>query len=59
MNLAGTILEKGYKYQFTGWLWIPEEVWIIAGALLIGLLASVLPATQGSRTNLHRTLAEG
>jgi putative ABC transport system permease protein len=59
MNLAGSILEKGYKYQFTGWLWIPEEVWIIAGALLVGLLAALLPALQGSRTDLHRTLAEG
>jgi len=59
MNLAGSILEQGYKYQFTGFLWVPEELWIITGALLIGLLAAVLPAIQGSRTNLHRTLAEG
>lgn len=59
MTLAGGLLEKGYKYQFTGWTWIPEEVWIIAGAGLIGLLASVIPAIQGARTGLHRTLAEG
>jgi len=58
MNLAGTLLEKGYKYQFTGLLWVTEEIWIIAGALFVGLLAAVLPAVQGSRTDLHRTLAE-
>jgi putative ABC transport system permease protein len=58
MELAGSLLEKGYKYQFTGMLWISEEWWIIAGALLVGLMAAVLPAIQGSRTDLHRTLAE-
>jgi putative ABC transport system permease protein len=59
MNMAGTLLEKGYKYQFTGLLWVPEEMWIIGGALFVGLLAAVLPAIQGSKTDLHRTLAEG
>ena len=59
MQLAGGILEKGYKYQFTGMLWVSEEIWIIGGGLLVGLLAALLPAVQGSRTDLHRTLAEG
>lgn len=58
MHRAGGLLEKGYKYQFTGLQWVPEEMWIIFGALLVGLLAAVLPALQGSRTDLHRTLAE-
>jgi putative ABC transport system permease protein len=59
MHMAGSLLERGYKYQFTGLIWIPEELWIIAGALLVGFLASALPAFQGSRIDLHRTLAEG
>jgi putative ABC transport system permease protein len=59
MNMAGSLLEQGYKYQFTGLLWIPEEFYIIGGALIVGLLAALLPAYQGSRTDLHRTLAEG
>ena len=59
MNLAGDVLEKGYKYQFTGWMWVKEEYWIMAGAIIVGFLAAVLPAIQGSRTDLHRTLAEG
>jgi putative ABC transport system permease protein len=59
MFLAGGILEKGYKYQFTGLIWVPQEAWIIGGAICIGLLASILPAIQGARTDLHRTLAEG
>ena len=59
MALAGGLLEKGYRYAFTGWMWVPGEWVIVAGALVIGLLASLLPALQGARTDLHRTLAEG
>jgi len=58
MNLAGGILEQGYKYHFTGMLWVHEEIYILIGGLLIGILASLIPAVQGSRTDLHRTLAE-
>jgi hypothetical protein len=39
-------------------LWITEEFWIIAGALIVGWFAAVLPAIQGSKIDLHRTLAE-
>lgn len=59
MTLVGGLLEKGYRYQFTGLLWVPEEIWIILGALVIGFLAALIPAIQGSRTDIHRTLAEG
>ena len=58
MQFAGGLLEKGYKYQFTGLIWTPEEIWIIGGAIFVGLLAAVIPAIQGARTNLHTTLAE-
>jgi putative ABC transport system permease protein len=58
MHLAGDILEQGYKYRFSGMLWVHEEIYIIGGGLLIGLLASIIPAMQGSRIDLHRTLAE-
>ena len=58
MSLAGSILEHGYKYRFTGAIWTMEEVWIIFVALVVGMLASFLPAIRGSRVNLHQTLAE-
>lgn len=59
MQMAGEALERSYKYAFTGWIWIREEWWIVIGGLLIGILAALLPAIQGSRVNLHKTLAEG
>ena len=57
MHFAGSMLEKTYRYEFTGALWLPEEMFIIIGALCIGLLASIIPAIQGSKTDLHTTLA--
>jgi len=59
MELAGGLLEKGYRYPFSGSHWVPAEGWVLAGALLVGLVASLVPAVQGARTDLHRTLAEG
>lgn len=59
MHLAGSILERGYKYQFTGFIWAQEEIYIFGGAIIIGILAAVLPAIQGAKTDLHKTLAEG
>lgn len=59
MELAGSILERGYKYQFTGFTWVNEEWYIVLGAFAVGLCAAILPAIQGSRTDIHRTLAQG
>jgi len=59
MTLAGSILEKSYRYHFTGWYWVNTEIYIIIGSILLGLLAAIIPAIQGSRTELHKTLAEG
>ena len=58
MMLAGDILEKNYHYSFSGTVWLWEEMYIIIGALFIGFLASIIPAIQGSHTELHKTLAE-
>jgi putative ABC transport system permease protein len=59
MELAGALLQDDYKYSFSGWLWVHGEYWIIMAALGVGILASLLPAIQGSGINLHKTLAEG
>ncbi|MDQ3015348.1 MAG: ABC transporter permease [Bacteroidota bacterium] len=59
IHLAGKILEQSYKYQFSGAIWLPEEMYIIVGGIIIGLIAAIIPAIQGARTELHSTLAEG
>jgi putative ABC transport system permease protein len=58
MELAGDMLQKSYRYPFTGMMWVREEWYVVIGALVIGLLAALFPAVRGSRINLHKTLAE-
>ena len=57
MGLIGHVLEKGYRYSFTGWMWLEAEFWLFFGALGIGILAAALPAWQAYRTDISRTLA--
>ncbi len=57
MGLIGGILEKGYRYSFTGWMFLREEIWLFFGSLAIGFLAAVLPAWQAYRVDISRTLA--
>ena len=59
MELLGNALEESYRYQFTGWRFLKEEVWLIGGSLLIGLIAATLPAIQAARTDIGTTLTEG
>ncbi len=59
MELLAGALASSYRYSFTGWTFLPEELWILGGALLIGLLAALIPALQASRTNISDTLSEG
>ena len=37
---------------------VQEELWIIVGSLVVGLIASLLPAIQAYRTNISQVLAE-
>lgn len=56
--LAGN-LSDSYRYTFTGWRFLPQEVYLLGGAVVIGFLAALIPAIQASRTDIHETLAEG
>jgi len=38
---------------------LTEELWILGGSLLVGLIASLIPAIQAYRTNISQVLAEG
>ena len=58
MEITGRVLADAYRYPFTGWTWMKEELLIVLAAILITLLAAVIPAIEGSRTELHKTLAE-
>jgi putative ABC transport system permease protein len=57
-SLLGAWLEKQQHYPVTGLEWRPEELWLIAVALGVGVLAALLPAWHAYRTEVSRTLAQ-
>jgi putative ABC transport system permease protein len=56
--LAG-LMADSYRYQFSATRFLPEEAWLLLGALLIGFVAAVVPGIRAFRTDIHDTLAEG
>ena len=48
-----------YRYDFRSWVFLPEEGWLLLGALAVGVLAASLPAWRASRVDVHRTLSGG
>jgi putative ABC transport system permease protein len=58
MYLIALNMEDTYRYSFSAWEFLTVEGLIILGALLIGLLAALLPAVQASKTDIAETLSE-
>ncbi len=48
----------GPAYGIEAWRWAPEEAWLAIGVLLLGVMASVLPALQAIRLDISHTLAQ-
>ena len=59
MQIMATTMEATYKYSFSAWEFLKVEWWLLAGALIIGFLAAVLPAIQAARMDVATTLAQG
>jgi putative ABC transport system permease protein len=64
--LLGHVLTSflGFALRFqqvgiTGWIWSANELWIIVGALVVGMLAALLPAWRAHETDIARVLARG
>lgn len=59
IELIGQLVKKADRYGFTGQTFLPGEIWLFFGAILVGLIAAVIPAWQARQTDIHDTLAEG
>ncbi|MDX2285893.1 MAG: ABC transporter permease [Bacteroidia bacterium] len=48
-----------YHYTFRVWTLAAGEAWLLGGAVLLGVLAGLLPGFLAARLDLSRTLADG
>jgi putative ABC transport system permease protein len=58
-GVLGLWLESQQHAAVTGLEWRPEELWVGAIALAVGVVAALLPAWRAYRTDVSRTLARG
>ncbi|MBS61559.1 FtsX-like permease family protein [Salinisphaera sp.] len=53
----GLWLQDAQLFHLTGWAWQPAEWGLLVMAVVVGLLAALLPAIQAYRVDIARTLA--
>jgi len=58
-EVLGQSLRAAQQIAVTGWTWVPAELWLLGLALLVGVLAALLPAWRAYRTDIALTLARG
>ena len=58
-ELLGRALTQARQVSVTGLTWVPAELWLIALALGVGVIAALLPAWRAYRTDVAATLARG
>ncbi|MEE9439705.1 MAG: FtsX-like permease family protein [Saprospiraceae bacterium] len=58
MELLSNSLKSAYKYAFSGFAFMKEELLLLGVSLFIGVLAAFIPAWQAARTDINETLSE-
>lgn len=57
LGVAG-IIDSGFRYTIEAFSFVEGDAWLLVGALVIGLVAALIPAVIASRTDISQTLAE-
>lgn len=57
-QLIGSWLADTRQITFTGWIWMREELWLIAGALVLGVVTALIPAVRTYRRDVAPLLAQ-
>ena len=57
MELMSGFMQEKYRYDFTGMIFLKIEWLVLLGALIVGLIASLIPAFQAYRTDISTTLS--
>lgn len=58
-SVLGVALRQAQQVAVTGWIFLPQELWLAALALAVGILAALVPARRAYRTDIAATLAAG
>jgi len=56
MTVLSGYLEDAYQYEFSGWRFFKEELYLLFGALGLGFFAALIPAFQAYQTDISETL---
>lgn len=59
MAFLSGFMKSAFRYSFSGWKFLPSEIGLFLGALIVGFLAALIPAWQASRTDISETLSKG
>lgn len=59
MAILAGFMQNTYRYSFSGLQFLPEEIWLLGGALAVGFVAALIPALQARRTDISETLSNG
>ncbi len=57
MEVLAGYAKASYRYSLTGWLFLKEEMWMVLGSVVIGIIAALIPAMRAYGTDIHETLA--
>ncbi len=57
-EVLGAFLGQSQGLKLSGFSFSAEELWLVVLAVVIGVVASVLPAIQAYRTDIARTLSQ-
>ncbi len=58
MEVLANFMKSSYRYSFSGFVFLKEEIYLLFAALSIGILAAIIPAIQASRTDISETLTD-
>lgn len=57
MEILSGDLQESYRYPFTGFIWDQSEYLLIVGAIIIGVIAAIIPGWRAQRTDISKTMA--
>jgi len=57
LYLFTSLVEESQKTGISAVIFYTEEVWLLVGSIVLGIVCSLIPAFQAYRTDIHKVLA--